>query len=218
MAISSSQLQLFLSGGRNNPATSDSIGGDISAFSIPENLNNLFPNITTEEALNGKTDYRCFYLKNTSQTDSIYDIQISVSEQGPSGSSARIGVEKNNEIQKIKILGNVTHGLVTFEFNGHVFTADWGNDFSNAIINGLETGGAKDAEVTLESGSNTYEYTIVFKGESANRFQSLIKINQNILANNSNSPITISVVRTKDMYGKPVNYSPDKLPDRKSVV
>ena len=211
MTISASDLQLFLSGGQNNSSTNNSIGGDISNFSISENLNNLFPNITTEEALNGKTDYRCFYLKNVSQTDSVNDVKVSISEQGSLGSFANIGVEKNNETQKIEILGPVTHGLVVFEFNGHSFTADWNNNFSEAIISGLETGGAKNAEISSSSVSETYVYTITFKGESSNRFQSLIKINQNILANTPNSPITISVIKTKDMYGKPLNYSPDKL-------
>lgn len=206
MTISASQIQFFLSGGSNNSLAQESIGGKISSFSLAGELNNLFPNITTEQAQNGKIDYRCFYIKNTSESDSIYNLELSISEQGSSGSNVRFGTEKNNEIQKIEIYGNVTFGTASFNYNNNFFNANW-ESFSEDILNGFSGSGAS-VQVLDSTSSDVRTITIKFEGDSSNRNHPLLKLTNNSL---ENSP-TISIVKSKDMAGRPINYEPDKLP------
>ena len=59
-------VQLRLSGGENNTAPNGSLGGQMSDTVITTDvLQNLFDNIKRNEALTGRTEFRCFYVFNT---------------------------------------------------------------------------------------------------------------------------------------------------------
>lgn len=63
MSIASSDLQLFKS------ANANSTGGVISGVQIVDStLNNLFPDVTGDEAATGKEDYRKAFIKNNHST------------------------------------------------------------------------------------------------------------------------------------------------------
>lgn len=63
-------VTLFLSGGTGNQFPISSIGGDISSTPIVDNdLNNLFDDVNRVEVINGKTEHRMFYIKNTEATN-----------------------------------------------------------------------------------------------------------------------------------------------------
>lgn len=204
MTISANQINFFLSGDSNNSNPSLSLGGSISNFNITNSINNLFSNITSEEAVAGKTDYRCFYIKNISETDSIYDVELYVSSQGSSGSSVSIGTEFSNEIQNIEILGSVSSGDAEFSYNQNNFTVNW-STFSSDLISGLESLGIQGVQVSYSNTNNIHNFSIVFAGDSANKnHPTLILINNNF----SNSPI---ITISKQNTGRSINYSPSKL-------
>lgn len=91
MTISADQLQFFLSGGSINTDPNYSIGGAISSSPVLGTLNNLFRDVTSEQAASGRTDYRCVYVKNTSGSDSLYEAEIYVYSQSSGGSDVTIG-------------------------------------------------------------------------------------------------------------------------------
>jgi hypothetical protein len=91
MTITSNQIQFFLSGGSSNSNPNLSLGGEISNTPVLGTLNNIFSDITTEQASSGRTDYRCVYIKNISVSDSLYDAGIYVYSQSSGGSTIEIG-------------------------------------------------------------------------------------------------------------------------------
>ena len=59
-------LEFRFSGGQNNTAANGSIGGQRSDTAITTDvLENLFDNISRNEALLGRTEFRCIYIYNT---------------------------------------------------------------------------------------------------------------------------------------------------------
>lgn len=51
-------------------------GDQTDSITVSNALNKTFDNITAVEALNGMTDYRCFYIKNTHASGVAFDVKI----------------------------------------------------------------------------------------------------------------------------------------------
>ena len=67
MAVLSTDLKFFLSGGALNADPNASLGGVISATEVVDDtLNNLFADVSGAEHAVGSTKYRCIYLVNDS--------------------------------------------------------------------------------------------------------------------------------------------------------
>lgn len=65
MAITASDLEFYLSGGSSNTDPNASLGGVISTTAITNSSdNNLFDDVSGDEADSGDTEYRGIYLKN----------------------------------------------------------------------------------------------------------------------------------------------------------
>ena len=65
MAITASDLEFYLSGGAGNTDPNASLGGIISTTAITNSSdNNLFDDVSGDEADAGDTEYRGIYLKN----------------------------------------------------------------------------------------------------------------------------------------------------------
>lgn len=63
-------VKIKYSGGTNNKFASASLGGEMSSEEIPNGqLGNLFDNITRVEIINGRTEFRCFYIENDEGND-----------------------------------------------------------------------------------------------------------------------------------------------------
>ena len=66
MAITSSNIKFYLSGGTSNTDVNASIGGAISTTEVTDNsLHNLFDKTLGVESTAGDIEYRCIYVKNT---------------------------------------------------------------------------------------------------------------------------------------------------------
>jgi len=65
MAIASTDLKLFHSGGGSNSTIANDIAGDISSVELTDNsLNNLWDDTSGDEASAGDTEYRKIFFKN----------------------------------------------------------------------------------------------------------------------------------------------------------
>lgn len=86
-------LQLFLSGGISNTSPFGSLGGAKSGTTIVDaTLQNLIDNISRKEILVGKTEYRCFYVFNSSTTIPVHGAVIYI-DQDPSASTVTMGLD-----------------------------------------------------------------------------------------------------------------------------
>ena len=66
MAITSSNIKFYLSGGTSNTNVNASLGGAISTTEVTDNsLHNLFDKTLGTESTAGDIEYRCIYVKNT---------------------------------------------------------------------------------------------------------------------------------------------------------
>lgn len=66
MAITSSDIKFYLSGGTSNTNVNASLGGAISTTEVTDNqLHNLFDKTLGTESTAGDIEYRCIYVKNT---------------------------------------------------------------------------------------------------------------------------------------------------------
>ena len=69
MVFQKTDIAFFLSGGVSNTDINLSIGNAISNTNISTGLqNNLFPDVTPNQAISGITRYRCFYVRNINAT------------------------------------------------------------------------------------------------------------------------------------------------------
>ncbi len=87
MAITSSDIKFYLSGGTSNSDVNASLGGAISTTEVTDNqLHNLFDKTIGTESTAGDIEYRCIYVKNThgSLELELAKIWISTNTSSPS--------------------------------------------------------------------------------------------------------------------------------------
>jgi len=64
MPVSSANMKLYLSGGAANADPNAALGGARSTTLVGAGLNNIFDDVTGDEAATGDTEYRCIYFRN----------------------------------------------------------------------------------------------------------------------------------------------------------
>ena len=70
-------LVLSLSGGAANTSPNGSLGGERSSTVVTSDiLQNIFDNITRNEALLGRTEFRCIYVYNSSGTETSVTVEL----------------------------------------------------------------------------------------------------------------------------------------------
>lgn len=82
MAITAEYIEFRLSGGSANADPDASLGGAMSSSEVVSGtIENLFDNIGASEAANGDTEYRCFYVTNTSGADDYLGVIVWIDSQ-----------------------------------------------------------------------------------------------------------------------------------------
>ena len=73
MPVIASDLKYRLSGGAANTSPAASLGGKVSNTEVELSpiLNNIFDDVTADQSLAGKTEYRCIYVMNEHATDGL---------------------------------------------------------------------------------------------------------------------------------------------------
>ncbi len=219
MAIATeNDLSIVLSGGSSNVNPNLSIGGFPTPVSIlNDSLNNLFSDITPEQASEGREDYRCVYLFNDASGDNstIYNIIIWTKEQLENGSTIEVGITDQNESQRILLASQ--DGVTPI--NGGSFDIIYEGFSINTTYNSDLTAWALDIETKLldlenEDGENLIDgvtvvpqiagaasivFDITFTGLDAKRNTELFEITNNLI-----TPVTdITVSTLQD--GSPIN-------------
>lgn len=98
MPITSSDILWFLSGGSSNSNPNASLGGAISSVQLVNaTLNNVFDDVTGDEAAAGDVEFRAIYVKNNHSTLSLTSTKIWILTNTPAtGDTIAIGIEGAN--------------------------------------------------------------------------------------------------------------------------
>lgn len=199
--MTESDISIYHSGGTLNNDPENDLGGNISSFQISYSLDNLFDSLTSSESLDGRIDYRCFYIKNNNLTDILRKTKIWINQK-ISGSYIEIGIEEENEIQEIEIIGTPNEDeTLILNLEGTNFTttyshnlSKWKMDFQNQIrtINGFN-----DVIVDINGEVPNITFTINFLGQSSKKDISIMTV----ITNNLNASVNITEINP----GKPIN-------------
>lgn len=216
MAVSESDINFTFSGGSTNTDPDKSLGGEPSLQPIMNKR--LFDDVTDDETKNGVRDYRCFYLHNENNVDTLFNSYIYVTYADVGETSVELGFNFENERQNITISnGNTVTGgsftLVYISNNNSEILVNWDSDLS-VWANNLQTAlreidNLGDVVVSAFQNNNAVVFEVDFLGLAANRFHELLVLDQD--GNNliSVSPTTIGVVKT--VNGGPINKISDVI-------
>ncbi len=207
--IQPSDIIFVLSNGSFPPANSDpneSLGFTPSNVSVGTSIENLFENITNDEASIGKVDYRCFYVFNDSSTDDLPETYIYFDQQLDSPTQLSIGINTVNDVQTLTINGTITGGNIVLNYDGNNtaainYSVPAGvSGFATAIANGLNALSQLSGVTCTGTNFGTYQqYTIAFGGNDGNRYQPLLLVSNNLTGSG------LSTVMAKTIDGSPIN-------------
>src|SRR5690606_25749840 len=128
MTATANDLVVVLTGGSSNNDPYESLGGEPSSQPIIGVLNNLFENISPEEAATGKTDYRCIYVFNNNTADDIYEVKVYIVSETTGGSEIEIGIIQKQEVQRITVSGTVSGGSFDVTYQDETKTVNYHSD------------------------------------------------------------------------------------------
>ena len=67
------------------------------SITVSTSANKAFDNISALESLNGDTEYRCFYVKNTHVTDSAFDVRLWIKNQPIGADTLALALDPNGK-------------------------------------------------------------------------------------------------------------------------
>lgn len=199
--IQASDIAFLLSGGSANQNPALSLGGGPSSTRVSGNLNSLFADVDAADATSGLADYRCFYILNDSETETLHSASIHVHIQSSGGSYADLGVAKATEVQSVQIAGSPTSGAVSFRLGDVEFQGSWGGSasaFVSSLASSLADAGLGDLSVSHSDGP-PHTLTLTFLGSLDNKSHPLVEV----VSNDLSPAATVSVSRTTQ--GLPIN-------------
>ena len=201
--ISASDILFLLSGGSANRNPELSLGGPPSSNPVSGNLNSLFQDVTPEQASSGSTEYRCFYVSNESDSETLYSAAIQTFAQSSGGSQADLGVSKATESQRMEISGSPSSGSAGFRLGDSSFSGTWSGSaesFRSSLLSSLTEAGLGDMSISYSSGSS-HVFVFSFSGSLDNKSHPLIELVENSLS--GSGAVSISISRTT--AGSPIN-------------
>lgn len=132
MAIAATDLKFYYSGGAANSDPAASLGGAISSAQVGSGL---FDDVSVAEAGAGDTEYRAYFVKNTSATDTAYSVVVWIAVNTLATSTViQIALADEGVANTIETVGNESTAPT-----GPVF--DDAEDFANALSIGNLTPG-----------------------------------------------------------------------------
>lgn len=215
MTTTANDISIWLSGGASNINPNQSLGGDPSIFPITSNvLNNLFDDVTADEAADGLEDYRCVYIFNDGDT-SVWNVKIFIYSDPAEGANLELGIYDRNEAQRLTITGSSpsTSGKIVLIYGGKTFELFYNSNIATMasslqtslqnLVKDEESGETffKNVTVTAQGTAETIVFDIKWSGKDARRsFDSIA------LASGGNqlSPI-VPVSLTTIQNGSPIN-------------
>jgi hypothetical protein len=141
MAIDPANIIYTYSGGINNANSEKSLGGDSSV--IPIGGKRLFDDVSEENRRSGIEDYRCFYVHNYDNENSLYNAVFSRTYSVIGDVTVQIGFNPIDEVQTFTITNpvNITGGfyfVLYYQTNAQYSYVTWYNDY-NVMATNLQT-------------------------------------------------------------------------------
>lgn len=213
-------VKFYLSGGASNADPNLSLGGVMSSVEIDflDPQDNLFDDVLSDNALNGHTDYRCFYIMNVSDV-TVTDLVVVIDSQVSGGSDVVMGDDLLSDQQAMQISGTpdlTSNPSVLFNVPGWgvSFQADYGisgiaaDDIATfaSNIQALMTEQPDFLGVTVSAIDDT-TMILTFSGFPFNHLMPLIDIMNNTLGGGA----TINVTKQQD--GGPVLVTAETIPN-----
>jgi hypothetical protein len=94
MAIVQAELKMYLTGGAANSDPNASLGGAVSSVEVVDNtLNDLWDDITGDQASAGETSYRCIAVKNTNASLTLLNSKFWIQSNTTGGDSIKVGLD-----------------------------------------------------------------------------------------------------------------------------
>lgn len=217
MPVSSGDIVFILSGGSGNTDPNASLGGAPSSTSITSNR--LFDNVSEDEIEIGHIDYRCFYVANNNDIDTLYSVRLKAISEVEEGADVVFGVPQADEVQNIIVSSSTASspsgGNVVFTHEGSDATAAWHSNigtWAQNIENALNSL-SHLSEVSV-SGSHSFSttytasFTVTFAGEDGGRNQELITLNANNLSGSGVFSLSFATIT----QGAPINTEAQTIP------
>lgn len=199
--IEKSDIVMVLSGGADNTLSIDSLGGDPSVTVVPTRL---FSTISPTDAEAGFTDYRCIYVANNHDTDSLYNTKIFITDEIADGADVKLGFLFQDDIQQVVINGTVSSGSFSLFYDGNSFTVNynatlstWASNFQTAIR--AVSDALADVTVTGSTSGSRTIFQVEFVDGAGSRYHPLLELDDNNL-----SPV-VSISIAKITEGSPIN-------------
>ena len=182
-------IQFLLSGGLQNKNPLLSIGGEPSRTKITKTLNNLFDDVTNQQANSGSIDYRCLYIKLISTNEKLINTSVFLRKEASIGANIKLGLSITNEVQVLTIAGNPVGGSFRLSFEekssqgtttSQTRTILWIPDVVimsqriTALINSL--GNLNGVTCVGQQTSTNYDFVITFAGMASGRAQELLTV------------------------------------------
>lgn len=216
MTIAASDIKYVYSGGTYNADPAKSLGGDPSLRVVWGTTNNLFEDVTSLEAEEGYTDYKCIYVVNNHASDTFYDSRVYIASQVTGGSEIEIGVIKTTEIQQIIVSGIAEGGSFTIAYEGtsvvvnwNLYLTEWAKNLENALNALPLLGGVSVSASSYRNHGSTRDLTRVFE-------LSFLGVNNycyhpilTLVSNNITGSPTMEIV--KRVNGSPINAIAPKI-------
>lgn len=207
MSVLTTDISYVLSGGSSNTLPADSLGGDPSSHPIL--MKTLFNDVTENQVSTGRTDYRCFYIFNDNDVDSLFLCQVYIAEQVEEGATVYVGIPLRTETQLLTINGTISGGSITLTYDGvetaaiayDASTSIWGTNIANAL-NTLTALANISVEVT--TGTGTISFLIKFAGVDNYRFHPLLTTTGSYTGETSKT-------LTRSVGGSPINSIADEI-------
>jgi len=184
-------ILFLLSGGLTNTNPDQSLGGPKSDQTIDNQINNLFSDVTRQQAASGYTDYRCFYIVNNSSDEKLKNFSLYV-HKGLEGAEISLGLSLKNDTQALMITGSPIRGSFQLQYtlrHNAITTIqttreiNWTDNIGTmsqriaAVLNSLDFVGG--VQCMGNQSSAGYDFLITFGGSSGGRAQELLSaINQ----------------------------------------
>lgn len=171
-------INFVLSGGENNSDPLHALGGNPSSHPISTTkLNNIFDDLSDAQTASGYQDYRCIYIFNESETETLYQSRVWIQYQNPGGSNITIGALSSNERQTISIGGTPTGAFLQLNYKlstYNVSPSTNGNDIA-ADIQAWMTSLDPNAGIIVFATPNASFYDFVIAWND-HRYHSLMSV------------------------------------------
>ncbi len=219
--IRASDISINYSGGSNNNNPSLSLGGDPSSFEVTSGLQNLFGNVSATEALNGITDYRCVYIFNNAENDTLYNTNVYLDVYLDANPQLDVGLFLANDTQSMVISGGtlnsgglqLRYGVAPYKITETIVynNALGFNNFIESIEDALNTSaiGLTGVQVRGTFVSGVYNIEITFTNNDGNKYHPLLAVASNTLQTTTATTPTILIAKVVD--GSPINTIPDPI-------